>query len=108
MNSKKIFLMKFFILILFLIVVNFSFGQAKKEEMIYFSGIITTISEDYKSIVVNQVKILISSNTKIVNEKGTILKINDLKPKLFVGIEGFKNPNGLVAKQIVVKKPPEV
>ncbi len=100
--------MKCFILILFFIVVNSSFGQAKKEKMVYFSGIIKTISKDYKSIVVNQVNILIFPNTKIVNEKGTILKINDLRPELFVAIEGSKNPDGFVAKQIVVKKPPEV
>lgn len=108
MDSKNIFLMKFLIFILLFLVVNSSFGQAKKEEMIYFSGIITAISKDYKSIVVNHVNILISSNTKIVNEKGTILKINDLRPDLFVGIEGSKNPDGFVAKKIVVKKPPEV
>ncbi len=108
MNSKKIFLMKFVIFILLFLVVNLSFGQAKKEEMIYFSGVITSISKDYKSIVVNHVNILIFSDTKIVNEKGTILKIDDLKSELFVGIEGSKNPNGIVAKKIVVKKPPEV
>ncbi len=100
--------MKCSIFIFFFILVNFSFGQVKKERMIYFSGIIKTISGDHKSIVVNHVNILISPNTKIVNEKGIILTINDLRPELFVGIEGSKSPNGFVAGKIVLKKPPEV
>jgi hypothetical protein len=52
--------------------------------------------------------ILISTDTKIVNEKGAILKINDLRLGLFVGIEGSKNQNGFFARKIVIKKPPEV
>ena len=108
MNSKNIFLMKFVIFIFIFFVVHFCFSQVKKEEAIIFSGIITRISSDYKFIVVSDVNILITSDTKIVNEKGTILKINELKPKLFVRIEGVQNPNGLLAKKILVKKPPEV
>ena len=108
MNSKKILLMKFSIFIFILFVVNFGFSQIRKEEIISFSGTITRISNDYKFIVVNEMNILINSDTKIVNEKGKTLKINDLKPELFVRIEGAQNPNGFLAKKILVKKRPEV
>ena len=100
--------MRCIIFILIFLVVNAGFGQVKKEETIHFSGTIKTISKDYKFIVVNNVNILITSDTKIVNEKGRTLKINELKPELFVRIEGVQNPKGFLAKKIVVKKPPEV
>lgn len=87
---------------------NLGFSQAKKEEIILFSGIITKISIDYKFIVVHNVNILISSDTKIFNEKGKSLKINELKPELLVKVEGTQSPNGFFAKRITVRKLLEV
>lgn len=84
------------------------FSQVKKEEVIFYSGIIKSISKDYKFIVVYEDKILISSDTKIVNEKGKLLRIEDLRPELYVVVEGVINPNGFLARKITVKKPPEV
>jgi hypothetical protein len=108
MSSRKVFLVLFVIFILILLMVNFAFSQVKKEETIFLSGIITSISRDYKFIVVYKENILISSNTKIFNEKGKPLQIDDLRPDLYVVIEGVPNPNGFLAKKIIVKKPPEV
>ena len=108
MDSKKIFLVKFVILTFILLMVNPGFSQVKKEEIIVYAGIIKSISKDYKSIVVYNENILIYSNTRIFNDKGKPLKIEDLKPELYVVIEGVQNPNGFLAKKIVVKKPPEV
>lgn len=108
MNLKNIFFTKFSIFIFILFMFNSGFSQGKKEEIILFSGIITTISNDYKLIVVHDVNILISSDTKIVNEKGKSLKINELRPELFVKVEGVQSPNGFLAKRIIVKKPLEV
>jgi len=108
MNSKKIFLVKFAFFIVILLMVNFAFSQVKKEETIFYAGIITSISKDYKFIVVYNENILISSNTKVFDEKGRTLNINDLRPELYVVVEGVQNPNGFLAKKITVKKPPEV
>ena len=110
MNSKRIFLFKFVIAIFILLLINFAFSQVKKEETIFLSGIITSISKDYKFIVVNDDNILISSNTRtrIFNEKGKSLKIDDLRPELYVVIEGVINSNGFLARKITVKKTPEV
>ena len=108
MNSKKIFLVKILIFMLILLMGSFAFSQHKEEERILFSGVITSISNDYRFFVVQNVNILISSNTKIVNEKGKPLKIDELRPELYVVIEGSPNPNGFLAKKITVKKPPEV
>jgi hypothetical protein len=108
MNSKKMFVVEFVAFILIFLVADLGFSQAKKEEIIVYGGIIKSISKDYKSILVYNQDILISSNTKIFDERGKPLKIEDLKPKLYVVVEGVENPKGLLAKKITVKKPPEV
>ena len=108
MKFKKALFFQCMVFVIPFLLLSPSFSQVKKEETIFYSGIITSISKDYKFIVVYNENILISSNTKIFNEKGKPLKIEDLKPELYVVIEGVQNPNGFLAKKIVVKKPPEV
>ena len=77
--------------------------QVKPVETI--SGVVENINQDSKSVVVNKAQILISSQTKIVDEKGNTLKMEDLNPSLSVAIEGFRNPNGFAATKIIVKTP---
>ena len=79
--------------------------QGIKEEAASYSGVIKSIDKDFKFIVVNDVKVLISDNTKIVDEKGNILRMNDLKPGLSVAIEGVRSSNGFFAKKIVIITP---
>jgi hypothetical protein len=83
--------------------------QGIKQEAISYSGVIESIDKDFKFIVVNGAKMLISGNTRIVDEKGNILKMDDLKPKLSAMIEGVRTPEGFLAKKIVIttlkKKP---
>jgi len=79
--------------------------QGIKEEVASYSGVIKSIDKDFKFIVVNDVKVLISDNTKIVDEKGNILRMNDLKPGLSVAIEGVRSSNGFFAKKIVIITP---
>jgi hypothetical protein len=108
MKFKKALFFQCMVFVISFLLLNPGFSQVKKEETIVYGGFIKSISKDYKSILVYEDKILISSNTKIVNEKGKSLKINDLRPELYVVIEGVRNPNGFLAKKITVKKPPEV
>jgi len=79
--------------------------QGIKQEGIPFSGVIESIDKDFKFIVINGAKILISENTKIVDEKGNSLKMDDLKPKLSVVIEGGRSPEGFLAKRIKILNP---
>jgi hypothetical protein len=104
MNSKKIFLIKVAIFILTFPVFNLGFTQVKIGETISFPGVIEKIQEDFKFIVINEVRIFISPDTKIVDEKGKILKINELKLRLNVIIEALRSTEGFFAKKIVVKK----
>ena len=79
--------------------------QGIKQEGIPFSGVIESIGKDFKFIVINGAKILISENTKIVDEKGNSLKMDDLKVKLSVMIEGGNSPEGFLAKRIKILIP---
>jgi hypothetical protein len=76
-----------------------------KQEATSYSGVIEGIDKDFKFIVVNGAKILISGNVTIVDEKGNILKADALKPRLSVVIEGISSPQGFLAKKIVVTTP---
>ncbi len=76
-----------------------------KQDATSYSGVIERIDKDYKFMVVNGLKILISGNTTIVDEKGNILKADVLKPKLSVAIEGTLSSEGFLAKKIVVTIP---
>lgn len=69
------------------------------------SGVIESLDKNSKSIVVNNTQILISSQTKVVDGKGHILKIEDLNPNLPVSIKGIRNPKGFTALKIVVNTP---
>jgi hypothetical protein len=76
-----------------------------KQEATSYSGVIERIDKDFKFIVVNGAKILISGNATIVDEKGNILKADALKPRLSVVIEGISSPQGFLARKIVVTTP---
>ena len=79
--------------------------QGKKEETVSYSGVIESIDKNFKSIMVNNARVYISPSTKIVDEKGNILKIDDLKPNLSVAIKAVRNPDGFLAKKIVITTP---
>jgi hypothetical protein len=104
MKSEKAYFIKSIMFMLALLI--FLPGiQGIKQEAISYSGVIESIDKDFKFIVVNGAKMLISENTKIVDEKGNILKMDDLKPKLSVVIEGVRGPEGFLAKKIVMTTP---
>lgn len=103
MKLEKALFMGFAIFVVILLLLNPGFSQVKTGETILFPGVIESIREDLKFIVINEVRIFISPSTKILEEKGDILRINDLKPKMNVIIEALRNPNGILAKKIIVK-----
>jgi hypothetical protein len=108
MKLQKILLLKLIVVIVTLFIVHPGFSQVKSEEIISFSGAIDSIPKDPKFIVVNERRVFISSNTTIASEKGSILKMNDLKIRLHVAIEGVQKPDGIYAKKITVMKSPQI
>jgi hypothetical protein len=73
-------------------------------ETISFSGVIESIPAGFKFIVINEVRIYISPETKIFDEKGNILMIDELKSRFNVTIEAVRSKDGFFAKKIVLKK----
>ena len=108
MKLQRLLLMKLFVLILILVIFQPGFSQGKREEIQSFSGYIESISKDSKFIAVNEIRVFISSNTKIVDEKGNILKIDQLKPGLSVAIEGIRKSDGIFAGKITVMRTPGI
>ena len=108
MKLQKILLLKLVVVIITLFIFHPGFSQVKSEETISFSGHIDNIPKDSKFIVVNERRVFISSNTTIASEKGSILKMNDLKIRLHVAIEGVQKPDGIYAKKITVMKSPQI
>ena len=100
MRLQKVSSIRFFIFTLAFTIFICGF-QAIKIETI--SGVIESLDKNSKSIVVNNTQILISSQTKVVDGKGHILKIEDLNPNLPVSIKGIQKSNGFAAIKIVVK-----
>jgi hypothetical protein len=84
------------------------FSQVTREETISFSGPIDNIPKDSKFIVVNERRVFIPSNTTIASEKGSMVRINDLRIRLYVAIEGVRKPDGIYARKITVLKSPEI
>lgn len=105
MNLQKRFLINFTILIIVLLILTPGFSQVRSGETVSFSGMIKSISKDFKSILINNINIGISSDTNIFDEDGNSLKIDELRPQLYLTIEALENRSGFFAKKIVVRKP---
>ena len=108
MNIQKLLLTKLVVVIVTLVIFHPGFSQVKREGIISVSGYIDSIPKDSKFIVVNERRVFISSNTKIANAKGSILKRNDLKIGLRVSVEGVQKPEGIFAEKITVLATPKI
>ncbi len=99
---------KFVVLIPLVLCINLLFSdigisQTKRAgETISLSGLIKDVSWDHKSIVVNDKKFFISHDTKIVDQKGNKLKLEDIKNNSDVAIDAIPHPNGFIIKEIVL------
>lgn len=107
MNLRRLLLTKLVILAMAFLVVYPCFSQVKGEEIKSFSGYIESMPKDSKFIVVNEVRVFISSNTRIVDQKGNVLRIDHLKPKHLVAIDGVRKPDGISAGKITLMSAPK-
>ncbi len=93
-----------FVLLIFMVfVLTFLTGlQGIKQEATSYSGVIERTDKDLKFIVINGAKIMISGNATVVDVEGNTLKMDALKPKVSVVIEGTEAREGLWARKIIV------
>jgi hypothetical protein len=106
--KKKVIAAVFFTVFAVLLNWNTNFAQVAREKSFFYSGIISTISGDFRSITVNKKSFLLAGDTKVVDQQGNNLGIHELKPGINVAIDAIKGSAGLVIKKIVIKKNPGV
>lgn len=92
-------------LALFLNLLFFDMGitQTKRADDTFFlSGPVKEISWDRRAIMINERKFSLSQETIVVDQKGSKLKLDDIKQNSNVAIDAVKSPSGYVIKKIVV------
>jgi hypothetical protein len=104
MKFAKVFLIQFVMIMVIFSLISPSFSQIKQEKRIIHSGMIELVSEDFKYISINERRIPITPKTSVIDTKGNILKISELKSGLYVVVELIRKPDGSLEKRIVVKK----
>ena len=102
MSLQKILLMNMVALGVILGILSSGFSEVKRGEIISFPGTIEQVAPDFKFIVVNEAKIVITPQTKIADGRGTVATINELKAKRFVRIEALRRQDGFVARTILL------
>ena len=103
MSIKRALLINLIVVLAIFLGFNLAFSQAKGAKIISFNGVIDAVPKSLKFIMVNEERVNITSDTKIVDAYGSTLKVTDLKVKLHVEIEAVTNQKTLYAKKIVVK-----
>ena len=106
MKFKKTSMFSILLLIIFMVAPQV-FSQERSEKVISFSGLIESIPKDSAYIVVSEARILVPG-AKIVSDKGSVLSIGDLKPRLYVTVEAVKRANGVFAKKVTVISAPKI
>ena len=104
MKPKKVAFLHLLVLIFILLIVRTGFSQGKGTGTLSFEGVIERVSEDLKYIVINETKIIISSSTQIIDEKGNAIKADVLRPGFRVAVQGLQKRDGFLAKKIVIRK----
>ena len=86
-----------------LLFLNAGFGQTKGgKETIFLSGMIKEVSWDHQSIVINGRKFSISRETRIEDQKGNRLRLDDVKINYEFSLDAIQHPNGYLIKKMVV------
>lgn len=106
MKVTKVFLVTSAVLMVALLLVSPVLSQVTIERAISFSGYIASVSRDLKYIIMREAKLFVSG-AGVVDERGFVLNLRDLKPGLFVSVEGIENSKGAFAKKITIRKPPK-
>jgi len=103
MNLRRCLVIPFVTLSVLFVLFVPGFSQAKEDKPVSFSGVIEGVHEGFKYIVINERRVVVSPETRILDERGNILNVNALKPRLNVTIEAIRMSDRLMAKKIVIK-----
>jgi hypothetical protein len=103
MNVRKLFGVELLIVILALSFVGPAFSQGRPSKTIAHAGVIEWVSKDFKFIGINERKVLISPQSKILDDQGNSLKVTELRRGRRVVVEMVRMPGGSVEKRIIIK-----
>jgi hypothetical protein len=104
MNFKRLFIVKLLVLILVFSFTGPAFSQGKQGRTRIHAGVIEWVSRDFKYISINEHKVLITPQTKVLDEWGNNLNVNELRRGRAVVVELIRNSNGSAEKRIIIKK----
>jgi hypothetical protein len=104
MNLKKVFWVELLVVILALSFVGPAFSQARPGKTIAHAGVIEWVSKDLKYIGINERKVLITPQTKVLDDQGNSLKVTELRRGRIVVVEMVRISNGSVEKRIIIKR----
>lgn len=81
--------------------------RAEKMESVSLSGAVERIDKEQKVVILNGEKIILSSNTLIVNEEGKRLSLDDIKPNAQIVVEALRylSNQKVEATKIIVRTP---
>ncbi len=105
MKFQRVVTISMIMTMLVLILLSLTPGKvlARGEQVITFPGVIENISRDFEFIIVNETIISLSPQTRMLDEKGNTLTLNDLKRRTPITIEVLKTQDKFLARKIVVK-----
>ena len=104
MNLKKFFFVKLLVLLLVLFLIGPAFSQARDGKRIVYAGIIDWVSQDFKYIGINDHKLPITPQTKVLDEKGNRLATSELRQGRPIVVELIRNPDRSAEIRIVIGK----
>jgi len=103
MNLKKAFLIQCVVFLVFVALISPCLSEVKPVRGFPRAVVIQSVSPDFTYFVIDKEKYLVGKKTMIVDEKGNVLKISDLKPQLLVKVESIPTQRaGRLTKKIVV------
>jgi hypothetical protein len=88
-------------------VLSVGFSEVKRGDILSFPGMIEQVGPEFKFIVVNEAKILITPQTVITDKNGTAAKNSELKVRRWVRIDAVQKQGSFVA-QTIIFLPPKV
>ena len=102
MSMQKFLFINGVVLGVLLGILSTGFCEVKKGEIISFPGTIEQVDPDFKFIVVNEAKIVITPQTVIADRNGTAARVSELKAKRFVRIEALRKGDSFIAQTILL------
>ncbi len=86
--------------VFFVLVAGF---RGVKMEPVRVSGSVETVDKNHQSMLVNGGKVIITPDTRVLDDKGRSLKPSALQPRSTVEIEALRHGQNFLATKILIR-----